>query len=275
MANPRYGSLGRLAAITLIVAGGITALACSSENQAVAQQGQPASVRAGGQLASFESDADYLAFLKKRRDSAQRRRLELPGISGADVAYSPAPAPPAAANETSAMKVGVAQASDRITNTQEADVDEGSIVKKRGDLLVILRRGRLFTVSIAGGQMRPIDHINAFPPGITGGGDWYDEMLISGDRVIVIGYSYARGGTEVNRFRLSPDGRLRFEDAYHLRSNDYYSSRNYASRLIGNRLVYYTPLYLGWGNDPFAGFPAVSRWEKDRKPVFRRVARAR
>ena len=39
--------------------------------------------------------------------------------------------------------------------------------------------------------MRPIDHINAFPPGITGGGDWYDEMLISGDRVIVIGYSYA------------------------------------------------------------------------------------
>ena len=95
--------------------------------------------------------------------------------------------------------------------------------------------------------MRPIDHINAFPPGITGGGDWYDEMLISGDRVIVIGYSYARGGTEVNRFRLSPDGQLRFEDAYHLRSNDYYSSRNYASRLIGNRLVYYTPLYLGWG----------------------------
>jgi hypothetical protein len=164
---------------------------------------------------------------------------------------------------------------DRITNTQEADVDEGGIVKKRGDLLVILRRGRLFTVSIAGGQMRPIHHINAFPPGITGGGDWYDEMLISGDRVIVIGYSYARGGTEVNRFRLSPDGRLRFEDAYHLRSNDYYSSRNYASRLIGNRLVYYTPLYLGWhGGDPFANFPAISRW-RDGKPVFRRVAQAR
>ena len=170
---------------------------------------------------------------------------------------------------------GSMKSSDRITNTQEADVDEGGIVKKRGDLLVILRRGRLFTVSIAGGRMRPIDHINAFPPGITGGGDWYDEMLISGDRVIVIGYSYARGGTEVNRFRLSPTGQLRFEDAYHLRSNDYYSSRNYASRLIGNRLVYYTPLYLGWGNDPFDQFPAVSRWQQGEKPVFRRVARAR
>ncbi len=57
---------------------------------------------------------------------------------------------------------------DKITNTQEADVDEGGIVKKRGDLLVILRRGRLFTVSVAGGGIRPIDHINAFPPGISG-----------------------------------------------------------------------------------------------------------
>src|SRR5690348_6627384 len=136
----------------------------------------------------------------------------------------PAPPPPpvaaspaaeSAAQADSIMVTGSRASSDKITNTQESDVDEGGIVKKRGDLLVILRRGRLFTVSIAGGQMRTVDHINAFPPGITGGGDWYDEMLISGDRVIVIGYSYARGGTEVNRFRLSPDGHLRFEDAYH------------------------------------------------------------
>ena len=124
-----------------------------------------------------------------------------------------------------------------------------------------MRRGRLFTVSIAGGGVRPIDHINAFPPGVTGGGDWYDEMLISGDRVIVIGYSYARGGTEVNRFRLSPNGRLTFEDAYHLRSNDYYSSRNYASRLIGNRLVYYTPLYLGWQNGDPSRASRRQRWQ--------------
>ena len=144
-------------------------------------------------------------------------------------------------------------ATPSITNTQEADVDEGGIVKVRGDTLVILRRGRLFTVSLAGGGMRPVDSINAFPPGVSGRGDWYDEMLLSGDRVIVVGYSYARGGTEINRFRLDAAGRLRFEDAYHLRSNDYYSSRNYASRLIGNRLIFYTPLYLGWNERPARG----------------------
>ena len=272
MTDLRYGSLGRIAAIALILASGVTALACSSENEAVALQGQVGGLRAGGQLASFKSDADLLAFLRKRREAAERRQNE--NVTLPSIVASPAPmAANEAVGQADAMKTA---SSDRITNTQEADVDEGGIVKKRGDLLVILRRGRLFTVSIAGGQMHPIDHINAFPPGITGGGDWYDEMLISGDRVIVIGYSYARGGTEVNRFRLSPTGQLRFEDAYHLRSNDYYSSRNYASRLIGNRLVYYTPLYLAWwGGDPFAGFPAVSRWEKDRKPVFNRVARAR
>src|SRR2546427_1008448 len=40
--------------------------------------------------------------------------------------------------------------SDEITNVQHAGVDEGGIVKVHGDHLVILRRGRLFTVAIGG-----------------------------------------------------------------------------------------------------------------------------
>jgi len=277
MADRRIGSKGRAAAFALAVCGIAGMAIMASQDPASAQVGA-ATPRAGGQLASFRSDADFLAFLAKRRDERRERMSNEPPPPPAPPpppVAAPAPVAESAAQADSVVVTGSRASSDKITNTQEADVDEGGIVKKRGDLLVILRRGRLFTVSIAGGQMRPIDFINAFPPGITGGGDWYDEMLISGDRVIVIGYSYARGGTEVNRFRLSPDGRLRFEDAYHLRSNDYYSSRNYASRLIGNRLVYYTPLYLGWGNDPFDQFPAVSRWRPDSKPIFQRVARAR
>ena len=271
MADRRIGSFGRWAALTLAMAGVAASVAILPGRDAQAQPAAEQPIRAGGQLAAFKSDAEFIAFLEKRRDAVRRHNAANPPPP----APPAAPAPQAEAAADSIMVTGSRASSDKITNTQEADVDEGGIVKKRGDLLVILRRGRLFTVSITGGQMRPIDHINAYPPGITGGGDWYDEMLISGDRVIVIGYSYARGGTEVNRFRLSPDGKLRFEDAYHLRSNDYYSSRNYASRLIGNRLVYYTPLYLGWGGgDPFAGFPAVSRWQGG-KPLFRRIAQAR
>jgi hypothetical protein len=163
-----------------------------------------------------------------------------------------------------------------ITNTQEAGVDEGDIVKLKGNILVILRRGRLFTVSLAHRGMRPVDSIDAFPPGVDARDDWYDEMLISGDRIVVIGYSYARGGTEINRFRLGDDGRLGFVDAYQLRSNDYYSSRNYASRLIGHDLIFYSPLYLRpRGEDPLDALPALRRWNGDTSDKgFHRIAGA-
>ena len=252
-----------------LVTASLIALAASGGTPAAAQQ-TGGEVRAGGSLASFRSDAELRRFLEQRRRAAQRRgESEQITVTGSAMPPPPAPPPPPVA-------ASPATKADAITNVQEAGVDEGGIVKMRGDLLVILRRGRLFTVSTAGGRMRPIDHVDAMPPGVDGSGDWYDEMLLHGDRVIVVGYSYRRGGTEINRFRLSPDGRLRFEDAYHLRSNDYYSSRNYASRLIGNRLVYYTPLFLNWRDDPLEAFPAVRRWTGNSREVdFRRIVSAR
>jgi hypothetical protein len=282
MAGVSVKVLGGVAALGVVLGG----VALTSEGKIGSADAQVASPpvggpRAGGRLASFRSDAELIAFLKKRAAQSANEPVALPSVAYDAPPPPPPPAMAAPAAESSAKADSIvvtgsrAPANDKITNTQEADVDEGGIVKKRGDLLVILRRGRLFTVSIAGGAMRPVDHIDAYPPGVSGQGDWYDEMLISGNRVIVIGYSYARGGTEVNRFRLAPDGRLQFEDAYHLRSNDYYSSENYASRLVGTHLVYYTPLYLDWSpDDPFASFPALSRWTGG-KEAFRRIAPAR
>ncbi|HYD36363.1 MAG TPA: beta-propeller domain-containing protein [Allosphingosinicella sp.] len=228
--------------------------------------------RPGGGLTAFRSDAELRAYLRRIK------REEEP-----EPAFVPPPAPPPVASAPAPMvgeRVGVlasepAALPASITNNQEASVDEGDIVKVSGDHLVILRRGRLFTVSLADRKTRPVHSIDAFPPGVSGRGDWYDEMLISGDRIVVVGYSYARGGTEINRFRIDPAGRLRFEDAWHLKSNDYYSSRNYASRLIGDRLIFYTPLYLDWEDDPLEALPGVRRWRGDRRGAFRRIAPAR
>jgi len=88
----------------------------------------------------------------------------------------------------------------------------------------------------------------------------------------VIGYSYARGGTEIGLFDISRSGQLSYRATYHLRSNDYYSSRNYASRLIGSKLVFYTPLYLNPRHaNPYEQLPAMRRQgEKE----FRRIAPA-
>jgi hypothetical protein len=195
----------------------------------------------------------------------------------------PPPAPPAMVGETDSSgedSSGVEsvvvtgsriEPSSSITNNQEAGVDEGGIVKNRGDLLVILRRGRLFTVSTAGGTLRPIHAVDAFAPGVRpdADDDWYDEMLVAGDQVIVIGYSYRRGGTEINRFHLDATGRLSFRDAHHLQSSDYYSSENYASRLVGSRLVFYAPLGL---DEELDGAIGLRRWQGACR---RRFARSR
>lgn len=165
-------------------------------------------------------------------------------------APAPAAAPPSAAAES-------------ITNTQTAGVDEGGIVKVHGKHLVVLRRGRLFTVNVDRHDMKPIAALNAYGTDVNPAGAWYDEMLIAGNTIVVIGYSYARGGTEVGLFDINDEGQLAYKSTWHLRSNDYYSSRNYASRLIGNQLVFYTPVALYPSVDPFTRLPAVRNWGPD------------
>ena len=152
--------------------------------------------------------------------------------------------------------------SPSVTNDQVAGVDEGGIVKRHGDHLVILHRGRIFTVDIGRGKLRRVDMMDASGPDLRGDGTWYDELLVSGDKVIVVGYRYHRGGLEIGIFHISDSGKLRYLDTYNLRSNDYYSSRNYSSRLIGSRLVLYSPLLMYADTvHPLALLPSLRRWK--------------
>ncbi len=207
-------------------------------------------------LRAFRSEQelkDYFRQLDEKRKRDQNLRAAKSETQATGNAMS---ATPSAAKEAK-------DADDSVTNNQHAGVDEGGIVKLHGDHLVILRRGRLFTVKIGDNALKPIDAVDAFAPGVNPQSDWYDEMLVSGNTVAVIGYSYGRGGTEVNLFDIDELGGIDYRSTYHLRSNDYYSSRNYASRLIGSKLVFYTPMYLGYSSgDPMERFPAVRKWHK-------------
>ena len=232
----------------------------------------PAGAKAKKIMRSFSSDEELKAYLRKLAEE-QRREQRRRAAEGP-------PAPPApAANQAAATglaKSADATKSESITNTQHAGVDEGGIVKLHGDHLVVLRRGRLFTVAVGDNSLKPISTVDAFGPEIDPRYTWYDEMLVSTDTVAVIGYSYERGGTEVGLFRIDRAGNLAYRSTYHLRSNDYYSSRNYASRLIGSKLIFYTPLYLNpYTNDPFATFPAVRKWHKGASAgEFQRIVSA-
>jgi uncharacterized secreted protein with C-terminal beta-propeller domain len=170
-------------------------------------------------LTAFASEQELSDLFKRwaedyRRRMAEQRRSAASAPSAAAMEAAPAAAAPAA--------LGAARSADEsVTNVQHAGVDEGGIVKLHGDYLVILRRGRLFTVAVNDRQLKPVSQADAYGAGIAPGGAWYDEMLLWGDTIAVIGYSYARGGTEIGLFEISAAGRLRYKATYHLRSNDY------------------------------------------------------
>lgn len=251
----------RLAAFAALLAAGLCAAAT-------------ANTASHATLRPFASEREFRELIARWRESAQalqdRRRAE----NAAGALSSMAPAAPAAAAKAAESVAGQATAAaDSITNVQTAGVDEGGIVKRAGDHLVILRRGRLFTVRVGGDQLKPIAMLDAFAPGSDPRGAWYDELLIHERTVVVIGYSYARGGTEIGLFELGRDGSLAYRATHHLRSHDYYSSRNYASRLVGSRLVFYAPMQINpWSlHQPDQFLPQWRRWHAATPGDWQRI----
>lgn len=162
-------------------------------------------------------------------------------------------------------------AEESITNIQEEGVDEGDIIKAYKDFLVVLRRGHIFTIRLTDKDadiLEPISKVQAYPEGFTQG-TWYDEMLIYNDKVIVVGYSYDLMATELEFFKIDETGDVTHEAGYYIDSNDYYSSRNYASRLVDNTLIFYIPYYLftwDYSNETYTrklSLPKIREWIKD------------
>jgi Beta propeller domain len=223
-------------------------------------------------MKAFKSEPELGRYFRELAEKQRRiaRRAMAANLDAYATVANEAPAPATQSEKSKSSE-------ESVTNTQHAGVDEGGIVKVHGNHLVVLRRGRLFTIGIGDNALKPISAIDAFGPDIEPRGTWYDEMLVSGNNVVVIGYSYERGGTEVGLFDISDSGQLSYRSTYHLRSNDYYSSRNYASRLIGSKLIFYAPLYLDLENieETIKTLPGVRKWHKGAtEEEFRRIVPA-
>ena len=157
-------------------------------------------------LTAYRSEAELNQALARWRSLAGQQRAERRqlGDVGGTLAFNSA-APAAAPAALAKSEVAAGAAAESITNVQTAGVDEGGIVKRAGEHLVILRRGRLFTVRVGGDPLQPLAMLDAYAPGSNPQGAWYDELLISGSTVVVVGYSYARGGTEIGLFDLGDE----------------------------------------------------------------------
>lgn len=163
----------------------------------------------------------------------------------------------------------------QITNNQMRGVEEGDIVKQIDHFLLVLQDGRIFVVDTRGGgatgrKLVLADRANVYRDAREY--MWYDEMLVFGDRILVTGYSYRQQATELSVFRLSPTGRLAREGVFYMSSNDYYSSTNYATRLIGDNLVVYTPFNVAQMAQASFVWPVVRRWTAGEPADARRRA---
>jgi hypothetical protein len=264
--------------ILFVIATSFGSAAMIGCRQGVPMQNTPVNANSGAAqpkktLRAFGSEQEMAAYFQRMAEEARR---ESERRKSSESAFDAFLAPAAEPAQAQAGDKASGEDEESVTNAQHAGVDEGGIVKLHGDHLVVLRRGRLFTVAVGDGALNPVSVSDAFGPDTDPQNTWYDEMLISGDRVIVIGYSYERGGTEIGLFDIDRAGNLEYRATYHLRSNDYYSSRNYSSRLIGDKLVFYTPLYLSpWSKDVFKSFPSLRKWRKGAdESEFKRIVSA-
>jgi hypothetical protein len=152
-------------------------------------------------------------------------------------------------------------AADLITNNQVLGVDEGDIIKQFKNLLVILRKGRLYSInigSIDSKELLKIDEINAFSP------DWvndayFDEILIDEGIVLVLGYNYDLKSSEIIRFEISEDGYFKYKDNYLIKSSDYYDNENYASRLFNHQYISYIPIQLDTNRSLYDQLPTLAK----------------
>jgi hypothetical protein len=195
----------------------------------------------GPRLTRFTSAQQFERYL--------RARLARQPAIASPIMESPPMAPPPPAEAVAgyvAADAAAAPTNPEITNNQTIGVDEGGIVKQIGHYLVVLQDGRLFSADLGtspGAPLRLADRIDVYRSREQAA-SWYDEMLVSGDRIMVTAYNYRESASEITVIRMAPDGQLTREGRFLLSSNDYYSTDNYATRIVGDNLVFYAPQSL-------------------------------
>lgn len=257
----------------------VVAIIGSAEAQPAKQPARVDSPPVWRSLERFSGEAEFQNYLRdvQRLNGRVRRDYE---YAPADAAVGPppppppppAPPPPSPAAVTSGAVAAQGRASDvsvpagsSITNVQTQGVDEGGIVKQMGRFLIVLQDGRLFvTDTRPGGQagLALASRTNVYRDARNQ--MWYDEMLVSGNRILVTGYSYRERATEITVFTINDSGQLNREAIYYLSSNDYYDTENYSTRLVNGNLVIYTPLDLSYiSPDRPMQWPLIRRWVRD------------
>ncbi len=236
------------------------------------------------QFERFESERDFRTFMRdteRLRRGERRRRFGANANGEIVVAMSQDIEPECAVPEdcleedqtvivtgsravASVQSVPVAVTAvngESITNTQVASVDEGDIVKLIGEYLLVLQDGRIFAVHYPTMTLTyRQDVYRKDEDGDAIGADWYDEMLVQGDQIIVTAYSYEDDASEITVLRLDQEtGQVTPRGVFLISSDDYYDVDNYATRIVGDKLIIHTP-YRAEDLVSRRDRPVIRRW---------------
>jgi hypothetical protein len=227
-------------------------------------------------LETFDNERDFRQYLRSVADQAADRgywwntAVEI-GAKALHPDNAPPPSTPCASDVESDCDTiivtgsRIATPNPTITNNQNLGVDEGDIIKQIGSFLVVLQDGRLLSIDTRPGDQHGLEYIDRID--VYRDADrqiWYDEMLVTGHRVVVTGYSYEDEATEVTIIALTEDGRFEREDTFLISADDYYDSENYATRIVGDQFISYNRQYLSEVSpNREVELPVIRRWVSD------------
>lgn len=222
-------------------------------------------------LARFGSESAFAAWL----EAEQAARPELAAahrviaVEPAPPAFAPPPPPPPPPSpapgpsgsdgsldliEVTGSRVQAPLGGESVTNVQEAGVDEGGIVKRAGNYLVVLRDGVLYTIRLLRDGSEVLELADALPAALEADGEhvWYDEILVSGSTIILLGFNYGAEAavSELVLFSIDADGALQRRARFWIQSEDYFDAENYGARLVGGQLLINAQLAFYWNEMP-------------------------
>jgi len=194
-------------------------------------------------IKQFKDDDELLEFIKTTNEFGEilrNSREQIQTFSASGLSSS------SALQEIIVTATKRTEADDSITNNQEQGVDQGDIVKRLGDYIIVLRQGVLYSAFIGNENtpnLRLISRVDVQANGESHD-SWYDELLVKDNTLLVVGYSYELNGAELVFFNLDNNGTISFHQRYVLESDDYFSGENSATRMINDTLVMVMPEYL-------------------------------
>ncbi len=146
---------------------------------------------------------------------------------------------------TGAIAPGSPTIQTSMTNNQVGTVDEGGVVKRIGNRVIVLRDGRLFILNIGAGEdAEPVLESRVDLYDDPNEDTWFDELLVSDKRIVVIGYSYQYDASSYSVYDLSDEGDVSFVGRFLVSSEDYFDGTSYAARMIDDDIVFEFPVEL-------------------------------